>query len=173
VTDAGELAEGEDAQPTRLPRAVPDPQPPVLEELLQRHEVRGFRLDLSVLGRDDGVGRAVAAGRPVLTERFSDWLPAGAPVVARGAIAEVEIPPGLIERHRVAAQAQEAVVEGTAIEAVAPGVVRDDGPVLGRSEVVAPRPRRVRSIDDIFLGGVVEVSVMHSQHSCPRARKIY
>ena len=60
---------------------------------------------------------------------------------------------------------QEAAGGGALVERVAAGVVGDDRAVLRRAEVVGPRARGVGAGDDVFLGVVVEVTVLHGAAS--------
>ena len=68
----------------------------------------------------------------------------------------------LVERDRVEPHPEEAPGGGALVEAVAAGVIRDDGAVLRAAEVITPGPGRVGTRDYIFTGGIVEVSVLHN-----------
>ena len=156
-----ELAEREHAQPARTLAGVRDRQPPVLEVLLQRHEVCRHCPDTAPLALDHRVAEAETRGGPVLVERLAHGLPCGRPEVAAVAVAQVKLAAGHVHRHGVVAVPQETPRRRRAREAVAAGVVGDDGAVAARTEVIGPRPRRVGAGDDIFPGSVVKVSVVH------------
>src|SRR5574344_671714 len=157
----GELAVGEHAQLAGLGAGVGDLEVPVFEVLIERHEVGGGGLDAAVLALDYGVAGAEARGGLVLLEGLADGLPRGRPVVAAGLVAQVELAARHVHRDGVVAVAQEAAGGRRAGEAVATGVVGDDGAIAAVAEIVGPRPGSVGAGDDIFAGCVVEVTVVH------------
>ncbi|OQB94589.1 MAG: hypothetical protein BWX86_01435 [Verrucomicrobia bacterium ADurb.Bin122] len=161
VPRAGHLAIGEDGELAGLLALVGDLEAPIFEGLAERHEVGALGLDRGVARDDGGVGGAVAAGALVLGERLADGLPGGGPEIAALLIAQVEVAAGLVERHGVGAQAQEARAERALVEGVAAGVVGDEGAVVERAEVVGPRAGRVGTRDDVLFGFVVEMTELH------------
>jgi hypothetical protein len=140
---------------------VGDLEPPILELLPERDEIGRLRRDARVFRRDDGIRRPMPADRLVFIERFPHRLPGHRPVVGRLVVPEIEVPAGLVHRDGVESEAHEASLCPGLVEAVPAGVVRDDGPVLGRPEVVAPGSRGIRPGYHVFLRGVVKVAVAH------------
>ncbi len=134
----GEFAVAEGAQAARAAAGIGELEPPVFEELSERHIVRGLGADAAVFGADFGVRGAVAAFALVLVKRFAYRLPRCRPVVAGITVAQVEVAARLIHRHRVEAQSHEAPPRPGLVETVAARVVGDDSAVLGGTEVVAP-----------------------------------
>ncbi len=159
----GELAERKNAQPARPVAGVGDLQTPVLEVPIERDEVGRRGAHAAPLALDDRVAEAEAGGRFEFVERFADRLPRGRPVVAAVAVAQVKLPAGQVHRHGVVAMAQEAAGGGRAGEAVAAGLVGDDGAIPARAEIVGPGSRGVRASDDVFAGCVVEVTELHGR----------
>ena len=154
-----ELDRAEEREPRRLGPLVGDPDPPDLEVLPARHEEQRLRADAPVARGDDRVAQAVAAG--VVLQLALGRLPARAPVVARGVVAEVEVPAAEVERRVVVAVTGEPAQARVPVEGVSARGVRDEPEELLAAEVVDPRQGRVGTRDDVLAPGVVEVSVAH------------
>ena len=171
VLQIGQIVEGrpiagifdisEGRQPPRLIGRVGQLDPPDFHRPAERHEIGRFGADAGIIRGDRRVGGAVAALGFVLVERLADRLPGGAPEVTGLSVAQINIAPGLIERHGIEANAGEAALCGGFVERIAAGIVGDDGAILGRAEIVRPRARRIGPRDDIFARGVVEMAVLH------------
>ncbi len=111
-----------------------------------------------LLTGNDGVAHAVAAG--IAVQLSFDGLPAGVP--DRVAILDVEVAAAVVHRHVIVAVAGDAAQSGIAVEAIAAGGIADDAEELFTAEVVNPRVRRPRRVDDVLAGFVVKVTVFHA-----------
>ena len=69
----------------------------------------------------------------------------------RAVVGDIEVPAAHVDRHIVVAVTGDAAQTGILIEAVAAGGVGDQGKESLRSEVIDPRIRRPRRLDDVFL----------------------
>ena len=103
------------------------------------------------------VAEAVAA--LVEVERRARGLEAGIP--DRVAVLDVEVTAVGVQRDVVVAVAREAAQAGVLVERVAAGRVRHEREEVLVAEVVDPGVGRVRRLDDVFAGLVVEVSEFH------------
>src|SRR5450759_4526029 len=154
-----ELDGAEEGELRRLSPFVRYPDPPDLHGLPAGDEVERFRADALVPRRDDGIAKAVTAG--VALQLALGRLPAGAPEVARGVVAEVDVPAAHVERRVVVPIARQPAETGVAVEGVAARRVRDDPEVFLAAKVVDPWKRRVRTRDDVLAPFVVEVAEAH------------
>ena len=158
---AGIFHVGECAQAARSLAQVGELDVPALESLPQGNKVCRFRSYPAVLGRDDSVGRPMAALRLVPIQGLAHRLPRGRPVVLALAVAQVDVPPRLIHGERIEPQPQEPSLGGRLVEAVPSGVIGNDGAVFGGAQIVAPRLGGVGAGDDVLLVVIVKVPVLH------------
>ena len=120
-------------------------------------EQEQVRADAVLRAGDPRVAEAVAA--LVEVERRARRLEAGVP--DRVAVLHVEVAAVGVQRDVVVAVAREAAQAGVLVERVAAGRVRHEGEKVLVAKVVDPGVGRVRRLDDVLAGLVVEVSEFH------------
>ena len=161
-----ELDVREQAQLLRRVRQVADGRPPHLDVLAGRDEEEQLDLDAVARADDPRVAGAVAA--LVAVERRLRRLPARVP--DRAAVVDVQVAADGVERRVVVAVAGQPPVARVAPEGVAAAGVRAEADeVVLAAEVVEPRQRRVRALDDVLACRVVEVAV--GGHAAARAER--
>ena len=160
VVVVGELHEAEHGERAGLVGGIGDLGAPYLIGLAGGDVVGRLGRDAGIGGGHDGIRRAVAALALVLVEGLADGLPGGRPEVAALGVAQVDVS-ARQRHHGIEAESEVASIRAGLHEAVACGVIGDDGTVGGVAEVVDPGRGGIRAGDDIFLVGKVEVAVLH------------
>ena len=145
----------EEAQVLRRGAGVADGRPPDLDGLAGRHEEEQLDLDTGLGAGDPRVAEPVPA--LVAVERRPRRLPARAP--DRAAVVHVEIAADRVERCVVVAVARQPPQAGVAPERVAATRVRAETEQVVLAQVVEPGKGRVRPVDDVLPGGIVERAV--------------
>ena len=160
VAVAGKLGVARKCQLPRLFRLVLHSEAPYLIGRAKRHIVIRLCTDAAIPAAYGGIAGSVPALTLILIQILTDRLPRNRPVVAIPIVAYVKISARLIKL--IEHIAQDAPLCTRFYKTVAACVIGDQRSVLGRSQIVRPWRRRVRSRDDILQVFVVKISVLHS-----------
>ena len=132
-----------------------------LAGVTQRHEVE-YVSPQPVPGRTNlCISHAVTAG--VVIDVCLHRFPARGPY--RSVVIDIKVLAAVVHRHVVVPVACDATETGIAVEAVPPGGVRDYGEEVLVTQVIDPGPWSFVLGDDILSGGIIKISVFHSQIS--------
>ena len=168
VAVVGELSiacQGQAAVPVRV---IGDGEGPDFISFALGHIVDGLGGDVCIAGFHPGVAHAVAALDLVVVQVFSHRLPGSGPEISALIIPQIDIPARLV---KLVEHIPENPAVGTRpLEAVAAGVVGDDGAVGRRPQIVDPGGGGVGAVDHIFAGFVIKISVSHTRCFLPFGR---
>ena len=98
----------------------------------------------------------------VSVQGLAHGLPGGGPEISALAIAQIEITSRLVQRHGVKAQPRKSSLRRRLIKAITPGIVSNDGAVLGASQIITPRAGSIGAGNDILSASVVKISELHT-----------
>ena len=157
----GQLAVAEQADfPLFVPRVL-HLHPPYLVGGVQGHVIQRLGFDAVIARFDLGIGRAVAGDGLKLIQRLFNGPPGGAPEIAAFLVPQVHVPARLVKL--IEHIAQDAPCRAGFDEAVAAGVLGDDGAVCGRAQIIGPGHGRAGIGDQVFTLVIVKVSELHGE----------
>ena len=149
--------QGQAAGPVRV---IGDGEGPDFIGLALRHIVNCLGGDACIACLHPGVAHAVAALDLVIFQVLGHRLPRGRPEVPAVVIPQIDVPARLVKL--VEHIPEHPAVGARPLKAVAAGVVGDDGAVGRRPQIVDPGGRGVGTVDHIFAGFVIKISVSHT-----------
>ena len=151
------LNEGEQLDGLCLAALVLQNQTLDLAVIVLRHKEGDLCGDAVLLAGDDGVAHAVTAG--VSVQIGLDRRPARRPYGL--AVLDVEVTAAHVNRYVVVAVTGDSAETGILVEVIAAGSVGDQGEKLLCSEVIDPRIRGFRILNDVFFVCVVKIAKFH------------
>ena len=126
-----------------------------------RHIISRLCADSLILRGNHRIRSSVAAFAFIAFKGFADRRPGSGPEVAVLAVTKIDVSAGLVKRHAVETVTDYPAVRAGFNEAVSARIVRDDGSVFRRSEIVSPSGRRIRTGDDVFFRLLIKITVVH------------
>ena len=93
-------------------------------------------------------------------KRVNRWLVPAA--FAAAALLILFLPAGLVHGNGVKSHPHKSALRSGMKKAVAPRVIGDDRAVFGRAQVIAPRPRCIRSLNYVFLIFIIKITYSRS-----------
>ena len=151
------LNEGEQLDGLCLAALVLQNQTLDLAVIVLRHKEGDLCGDTILLAGDDGVAHAVTAG--VSVQIGLDRRPARRPYGL--AVLDVEVTAAHVNRYVVVTVTGDSAETGILVEVIAAGSVGDQGEKLLCSEVIDPRIRGFRILNDVFFVCVVKIAKFH------------
>ena len=153
------LDEGEQLDGLCLAALVLQNQALDLAVVVLRYEESHFSRDVVLLAGDYGIAHAVTAGVSIQISLYR--RPARRPYGL--AVLDVEVTAAHIYRYIVVAITGDSAETGILIEVIAAGSVGNQREELLCAEVVDPRVRGLRILNDVFLVCVIKIAKFHGE----------
>ena len=151
------LDEGEQLDGLCLAALVLQNQALDLAVVVLRYEESHFSRDVVLLAGDYGIAHAVTAGVSIQISLYR--RPARRPYGL--AVLDVEVTAAHVNRYVVVTVTGDSAETGILVEVIAAGGVGDQGEKLLCSEVIDPRIRGFRILNDVFFVCVVKIAKFH------------